>query len=174
MDKEKQTTEPVALEYAGFWRRLGAFIIDIIIISIPSWIIGPIWGLGIYGLDYNNGFPWEPSFTDLPPLVFADFVPTIIGIAYFIALWAWRGQTVGKMVAQIKVIRADGTKVGVGTAIIRYLGYIVCGLTLFIGFLWIALDRRKQGFHDMMADTVVVKVPKVTAPQASASAEALS
>jgi len=172
MDKKKQATDPIALEYAGFWRRLGAFIIDVIVISIPSWIMGPIWGLGIYGLENSNGFPWESTFSDLPPFVFADFVPTIIGIAYFISLWAWRGQTVGQMVAQIKVIRADGTEVGVGTAIIRYLGYIVCALTLFIGFLWIAIDRRKQGFHDMMADTVVVKVPKVTAPQASASAGA--
>ena len=172
MDKEKEATEPIALEYAGFWRRLGAFIIDIIIVSIPSWIMKPIWGSGFYNFGNGNSFPWESSFTDLPPLVFTDFMPTIIGIAYFIILWSWRGQTVGKMVAQIKVIRTDGTKVGVGTAIIRYLGYIVSILTLFIGFLWIALDRRKQGFHDMMADTYVVKVPKVTAPQASASAGA--
>lgn len=172
MDKEKEATEPIALEFAGFWRRFGALIIDLIIISIPSWIMKPIWGSGFYDFGNGNGFPWEPSFTSLPPFVFADFVPTIIGIAYFIVLWSWRGQTVGKMVAQIKVIRTDGTKVGVGTAIIRYLGYIVCILTLFIGFLWIAVDRRKQGFHDMMADTCVVKVPRVTAPQASASAGA--
>ena len=172
MDNKKEATDPIALEYAGFWRRFGALIIDLIVISIPSWIMGPVWGLGIYGFEYSNGFPLESGLIDLPPLVFADFVPTIIGIGYFIALWAWHGQTVGKMVAQIKVIRTDGTKVGVGTAIIRYLGYIVCGLTLFIGFLWIVIDRRKQGFHDMMEDTCVVKVPKVTAPQASASAGA--
>ncbi len=172
MDKQKQATEPIALEYAGFWRRFGAFIIDLVIISIPSWIMEPFWGFGFYGFENGSGFPWEPGFTNLPPLVFADFVPTIIGIAYFVVLWSWRGQTLGKMVAQIKVIRTDGTKAGIGTAIIRYLGYIVCILTLFIGFLWISLDRRKQGFHDMMADTCVVKVPRVTAPQASASAGA--
>jgi uncharacterized RDD family membrane protein YckC len=114
MDKEKQTTEPIALEYAGFWRRLGAFVIDMIIVSLPSWIMWPIWGSDFYGFGNGNGFPWESSFTDLPPLVFTDFVPIIIGIVYFIVLWSWRGQTVGKMIAQIKVIRTDGTKVGVG------------------------------------------------------------
>jgi uncharacterized RDD family membrane protein YckC len=74
------------------------------------------------------------------------------------------------MIAQIKVIRVDASGVSLGNSIIRFLGLIISTLPLGLGFFWIACDRRKQGWHDKMADTVVVKLPKppeVTAPQAT-------
>jgi len=83
----------------------------------------------------------------------------IVNVVYFIALWAWRGQTLGQMVANVKVVRTDGSPVDLRTAVLRYLGYLVCVLTLGIGFLIIAFDSRKQGLHDKIADTYVVPVP---------------
>jgi len=106
------------MEYAGFWIRLGAWLIDVILLSIISW--------------------------------------GIVNVAYFIGLWAWRGQTLGQMVAHVQVVRTDGKPVDLRTAVLRYLGYIVCVLTLGIGFLMVAFDDRKQGLHDKIANTYVI------------------
>ena len=107
-------------EYAGFWRRLLAFFIDGIILSIISW----------------GG----------------------ANLIYFIGMWAWKGQTLGQMVAKIKVIKIDGLPVDLRVATLRYLGYLGCILTLGIGFLWIFFDKKKQGLHDKLADTYVIRV----------------
>jgi uncharacterized RDD family membrane protein YckC len=109
------------VDYSGFWIRLGAWLIDVILLGIISW--------------------------------------GIVNVAYWIGLWAWRGQTLGQMVANVKVVRTDGKPVDLRTAVLRYLGYIVCGLTLGIGFLIIAFDSRKQGLHDKIANTYVIPVP---------------
>jgi len=111
--------EELKLNYAGFWIRLAAYLIDTILLCIISW-----------------GF---------------------INVVYFIGMWAWKGQTLGQMVANVKVVRTDGQRCDLRTAVIRFLGYILCCLTLGIGFLIIASDRRKQGLHDKIADTYVIK-----------------
>jgi uncharacterized RDD family membrane protein YckC len=59
----------------------------------------------------------------------------------------------------MKVIRVDGSALDLGRAIARYAGYLVSIIPLFLGFIWIAFDARKQGWHDKIADTVVVKLP---------------
>lgn len=107
-------------EYAGFWHRLLAFLIDCIALSLISW----------------GG----------------------ANLIYFIGLWAWKGQTLGQAVVKVKVIRKDGLPVDLSGATLRYLGYLVCILTLGIGFLWIAFDQKKQGLHDKLAETYVIRV----------------
>lgn len=82
----------------------------------------------------------------------------IVNVAYFIGFWAWRGQTLGQIVANVQVVRTDGKPVDLRTAVLRFLGYIVCALTLGIGFLMVAFDVRKQGLHDKIADTYVIPV----------------
>ncbi len=149
-------TDASALEFAGFWRRLAAFIIDAIIagalvgaitsIFLPfTWL--PFWGSGAH---------WIPLFRGTAQ----NIISSAVNIAYAAGFWAWRGQTPGKMLLNIKVIRTDGSGVSLGYALLRYLGYVVNGLTLGIGFLWIAFDARKQGLHDKIADTYVVKLPQ--------------
>jgi uncharacterized RDD family membrane protein YckC len=107
-------------EYASFWRRLLAFFIDVIILSIISW----------------GG----------------------VNLIYFIGMWAWKGQTLGQMVAKVKVIKNDGLPVDLRVATLRFLGYLGCILTLGIGFLWIFFDKKKQGLHDKLAETYVFRV----------------
>jgi uncharacterized RDD family membrane protein YckC len=107
-------------EYAGFWRRLLAFFIDAIILSLVSW----------------GG----------------------ANLIYFIGMWAWKGQTLGQMVFNIKVIKTDGLPVDLRIATLRYLGYLGCILTLGIGFLWIFFDKKKQGLHDKLAETYVIRI----------------
>jgi uncharacterized RDD family membrane protein YckC len=81
----------------------------------------------------------------------------VLGIAYLVGMWMWRGQTLGQVLFNIKVVRADGKPVDLRTAAMRTLGYAVCALTLGIGFLTAAWDDRHQGLHDKIAETFVVK-----------------
>jgi len=126
-----------ALEYAGFWVRLGACIIDGVILGLITWII---------------------TYISVALIVWVT-VGLIISVTYFCGFWVWRGQTPGKMVMGIKVICTGSSPVTLPQALLRYLGYIVSAMVLFIGFIWIAFDSHKQGIHDKIADTYVVKLP---------------
>ncbi|MBN1368673.1 MAG: RDD family protein [Dehalococcoidaceae bacterium] len=150
--------ENIVVEYAGFWRRLAAFLVDGLVILSCNWVLIAPWRW-----IFSVLFPWKPgvwpgSFPFHDP--FAG-VTILIGVVYFVLFWVWRGQTAGMMVMNIKVLKEDGTAVTPSTAIIRYVGYIVCILTLGIGFLALGFDERRQGLHDKMALTVVVKLPPV-------------
>ena len=84
----------------------------------------------------------------------------LVVVAYFIGLWAWRGQTLGQMAAHVKVVRQDGKPMDLGTAVLRFIGYVVCVLTLGIGFLMITWDKQKRGLHDRLAGTYVIPFPE--------------
>ena len=133
---EKKPKE-FALEYAGFWIRLGAGVIDLLILGF---IVGTI----------AYFFP--------APAIWATS-GVAVSIAYWLGFWMWRGQTPGKMAAGVKIIRTDSSPVKWHCVLWRILGYIVSLATLFIGFIWVAFDGRKQGIHDKIADTYVVKLP---------------
>jgi uncharacterized RDD family membrane protein YckC len=125
---------PEALGYprATFWERLGAGLIDLILISILSVFVGG------------------------PPLGF------LVAAAYFIGLWMWKGTTVGGVVVQLRVVRQDGQKITFPVALVRLLIGVFSMMVLFLGFLWIAWDGEKQSWHDKVAGTVVVRMPKGT------------
>lgn len=132
-DKPKE----FALEYAGFWLRLGATIVDLTTLGFIAWITTYFFSASIIWI----------------------VLGVIISTMYFLGFWTWRGQTPGKIVAGIKIIRTDSSPVTWRHSILRYLGYIVSTMILFIGFIWIAFDSHKQGIHDKIADTYVVKLP---------------
>jgi uncharacterized RDD family membrane protein YckC len=71
----------------------------------------------------------------------------------------WRGQTPGKMIVGIKVLRTDKKPLTLRDSALRYCGYLVSVISLFVGFIWVAFDKKKQGLHDKIADTCVVKLP---------------
>lgn len=158
--------EKIVVEYAGFWRRLAAFLIDGLVILSCNWVLVAPWRWVFSVL-----FPWKPGVWPGPFPLHDPFaaVSVFIGVVYFVLFWTWRGQTPGMMVMNIKVLKEDGTAVTASAAGIRCVGYIICALTLGIGFLALAFDERRQGLHDKMALTVVVKVPsiKLRAPEAS-------
>lgn len=133
---EKKPRE-LALEYAGFWIRLAAGVIDLLILGSVS---------GIIAYFFPSPIVWSTS-------------GVAISIVYWMGFWVWRGQTPGKMAVGVKVIRTDSSPVKWQCAICRCLGYVVSAITLFIGFIWVAFDGRKQGIHDKIADTYVVKLP---------------
>lgn len=94
----------------------------------------------------------------LIPIAGPLFIP--IAIVYFVAMWTWKGTTLGSLVFGLKVIRTDGRPVNFAVALVRSLASIFSGLVLFLGFLWVAWDRDKQAWHDKIAGTIVVRMPK--------------
>ena len=85
-------------------------------------------------------------------------VSALAHILYHVIFWSWRGGTLGQLALGIQVRReSDGRKIGLGTAFLRYIGYIIASVVLYIGLIWVAFDRRKQGWHDKIAGTVVIR-----------------
>lgn len=131
-------------EYAGFWIRVGATLIDTIILMIVLFI--PI-GFFIGAESYANSDP----FTDL----LLNFI-----IPMAITVWFWRKYlaTPGKMALRLKVVDAvTGEKMTTGQAIGRYFAYIPAMLPLCLGLIWVGVDKKKQGWHDKLAGTVVIR-----------------
>jgi uncharacterized RDD family membrane protein YckC len=139
--------EEYALEYAGFWIRFGAGIIDFVILLIILYIVSYIFKAGVINVS-------EWSLVPIYSCIFWS-----LNIIYFVAFWAWRGQTPGKILTGIKIIRTDSSPITWQYSLLRYLGCIASTVILFIGFILIAFDSRKQGLHDKIADTYVVKLP---------------
>ena len=137
-----------SLEYAGFWIRVGAALIDTILLLLVTM---PLL-IAIYGWEY-----WdleETGFVAGPADFLISWVAPAVGA---IAFWIYRQATPGKMMLGLRVVDArTGNTLRTGQAILRYLGYYVATIPLGIGIIWVALDERKQGWHDKMAGTVVV------------------
>ena len=80
-----------------------------------------------------------------------------VALVYTIGFWVWRGQTPGRMALRVRVVGLDGRSIGVGRAIVRYIGYLISTLAFFGGYLMIGLTQKKQGLHDKIARTCVVR-----------------
>lgn len=137
------TTMPATAtsEKAGFGTRFLAFLIDSIGLTIVSTVLAGIFGQGGAGSTGASG------------------LQTLIGIAYFCYFWsaAGKGQTLGMRALNIKVVKTDGSQLDYVGAFIRYIGLVVSIVVFFIGVIWAAFDAHKQGWHDKIANTYVVK-----------------
>ena len=134
-------------EYAGFWIRTGAAIIDTILILI---VVTPILTY-IYGDTYWLSESYVRGFWDL---LLGYIIPAIAVVIF----WIYKSATPGKMATKLTIVDAKtGGKPTVGQFIIRYLGYYVAMLPLFLGIIWVGIDKRKQGWHDKLAGTVVIR-----------------
>jgi len=135
------------VEYAGFWIRTGAAIIDSFILFI---IIAPLLTF-IYGYEY-----WLPEHIISGTWdVLISYVFPVLAVIIF---WMYKSATPGKIGTKLTIVDAKtGGKPTTQQFIIRYLGYYVSTIPLGLGILWVAFDNRKQGWHDKMANTVVIK-----------------
>ena len=148
----------VAVKYGGFWLRLGAYLVDLIILAAINYAI--YLGPGFVYFAFVGGLASdEPAPNAFAIVILALCV--MVSIAYPICFWRWRGQTPGKMAAGIRVVRADGSPPGWGPAVLRFLGYIISWLTLGVLFIWVAADDRKRAIHDRMAGTCVVRLRRM-------------
>ena len=135
------------LEYVGFWPRVGAALIDTVLVLV---ICAPL-VTSIYGWQY-----WTAeSFIQGP----ADFLITwVFPAVAAILFWMYRQATPGKMAIAARIVdAATGAKPSTRQLVVRYLGYYVAIVPFMLGILWVAFDPRKQGWHDKLAGTVVVR-----------------
>ncbi len=131
--------------YVGFWKRFLAYSVDTLIIGIISGAVGG-------GTSFSSIMSRQHT---LSPQV--NGIALLVGIVYFVFFWiSQNGQTLGNKLLAIRVVKENGMPLDLGSAIIRYLGYIISGFVLCLGFLWVAWDSKKQGWHDKMAGTIVV------------------
>ena len=150
-------------KFAGFWRRLVAFMIDSTIVTIIFVVLCVITALafffGAMSADNNTWIADLTNLTGFSSLLLLILVFYIaINIAYFTYFHGTTGRTPGKMLLGLQVCSADGTEVSFGTAFLRAVGYLVSSLllTIPIGFIWAAFDKKKQAWHDKIAGTVVI------------------
>jgi uncharacterized RDD family membrane protein YckC len=135
----------------GFGPRLAATLIDGAMVGFLGFMLAFI--LGFIAIFTNMVNPGQVNgvlelLTVLCLLFFSIF--------YYIGFWTTDGQTMGKTIVGLKVIRTDGTQLSVGRALLRYIGYVVSASLFSIGFLWAAFDPKRQGWHDKLAGTLVV------------------
>jgi uncharacterized RDD family membrane protein YckC len=119
------------LPRAGFWIRMLALLIDLILVGVAlSWL-------------HHGGRGM-----------------LLLLATYGAIMWKLKGTTVGGIVCDLKVVRIGGGPLDWGTAIVRALGCFLSLVVAGLGFIWIAVDHEHQAWHDKIAGTVVVRVPK--------------
>jgi uncharacterized RDD family membrane protein YckC len=134
----------------GFGRRLAATGLDAVVVWVFS-MLGAT-GAGVIGLVLGM---YSPEAEEIATR-FVIAAGLIISVGYYIGCWANGGQTLGNFSTMIKVVRKDGSPVTWGKSILRFIGYLVSGIPLSIGFLWVAFDSHRQGWHDKIAGTYVI------------------
>ena len=133
MQQEAVTT--LGGETAGFGPRFVAMLIDVVILFVAQMIIRILLGA-----------------------VLGSLAGLVIGLGYMLYFWTSSGATPGKMAMGLKVVSAEtGALLDPGTALLRYVGYIVSGIPLWLGFLWVLWDPEKEAWHDKIAKTRVIK-----------------
>lgn len=138
---------PESIEYAGFWIRVMAALIDSVIVMI---ITLPI-TTAIYGEVPKDGYTYLQGGWDL---VINYLFPAVAVIVF----WIYKSATPGKLFNKLTIVDAKtGGKPSISQFIVRYLGYFVSIIPLCAGLIWVAFDERKQGWHDKMAGTLVIK-----------------
>ena len=138
---------PARVEYVGFWKRFVAFLIDSFIVTV---ILVPL-TLALYGRSY-----FQQEMGGSAGGVF-DWLINIALVIVTIVFWRYRGATPGKMAISAKIVDAKTHAAPTtGVLVVRFFAYLVSMLPFMLGFAWIGIDRRKQGFHDKIAGTVVI------------------
>ncbi len=167
--------------FVGFWRRFWAFLLDALIVGIPAWILlTPIFlnsvsasdldalSRGMFTIDPTTGqlvsdpaalAAYDAAISAVTPLIlFLGAVFLLIQMLYFAGLWSRRGASFGQQMLGVQVRNErDGTRISFVRGCLRYLGYIVSTWVVYLGFIWVAIDSRKQGWHDKIAGTVAIR-----------------
>jgi uncharacterized RDD family membrane protein YckC len=126
------------LPRVGFWLRLAASVLDAVLVGIVCGMISSIWH----------------RFASAYLLWF---------VVYCVGMWALKGTTIGGIICGLKVVRLDDRPLDWGVAIVRALGGFLSLVVAGLGFIWVAFDDERQSWHDKIAGTTIVKVPKGTA-----------
>ena len=156
----RQVEQPIAsteFRYGGFWRRVGAFLIDVLTIAVLCAIMGIMSYIGYeVGL---AGHDRQVSLANATPLaVFLSFAGALLASAYFVVFHGTSGQTIGKSVFHLRVAGPAQQPITYSRALLRWIGTVACGLlSLGLSILWIVWSREKRAWHDFLAHTWVVR-----------------
>jgi uncharacterized RDD family membrane protein YckC len=158
--------ETSQFQYAGFWKRFVAHLIDSILIGVASLILLIPFlaaaGLGAFSIgDSDLSYDSETAIGFILAMI-AGYLLLVLGIAVlswlYYALMESSGQqgTVGKMALGIKVTDMNGNRISFGRATGRYFAKIISGLTLSIGYIIAGFTQQKQALHDIIAGCLVI------------------
>lgn len=142
----------------GFWRRFGAALIDLAIITpaalVVIWIAGKLTGVHVpRGLDF-----WlDLVLASDPALMMAVGLTIAVAALYVLVFQILHARTLGMRLLRMRVIDVYGDPPSPARCLARTLGYIGAAGTLLLGFLWIGFDREKRGLHDVIAGTYVIR-----------------
>lgn len=143
-------------QYATFWHRLAAYLIDYVLISLVTCPLGMVMGVAGAFAEQSGGDAAQAASAGVTMLLYA--VALVAGWLYHALMESssWQG-TVGKRVLGIRVTDLDGNRIGFGRATGRYFGKIISSMICAVGFIMVLFTERKQGLHDMMASTLVLQ-----------------
>lgn len=153
----KQATDMYG-HYAGFVSRLFAFVIDVLILvlamTLITWLVTVVNSL--IRVDAVLGNWIGAGAVDVASVILATLLTVGVYVGYPLFFWTLTGQTPGMTLMGLRVVTTDGHYLSLWRAILRLMGYFVSVSVLFLGFLWILVDDRRQGWHDKIAGTCVV------------------
>jgi len=160
MDDIPQSPEPDKLEYAGFWIRVLASIIDTMLFGL---LLIPIFALTMGDAQWSSmeregmhasTMSFQAMGMSSGLSILLNYILPAVAVMVF---WFYKSATPGKLVLKLRIVDAKtGGKPTTSQWLIRYLGYYLSTFALMLGFIWVGLDRRKQGWHDKLAGTVVI------------------
>lgn len=165
MTSDEQFPQETSLgQYAGFVTRLIAWIIDQLLLAATVAISTAAIGFLGQAIRINELLGFSEALQRIVGVVLLSMAAAL-PIVYNIGFWMLAGQTIGKRIMGVRVVQTNGQRVTFWAAVRRQIGYVISAI-LFLGYLWILFDNRRQGFHDKLAGTYVVYAwPETVAPQ---------
>lgn len=147
-------TSQIELRYVGFWVRLLAFIIDSLAIMAMLWFVTLFIPLSesLSGIDMTNR---ESLLALVPTLLTRLGFDAMFSAVVFLLLWNILRSSLGKILFHAYIVDSSGQRARFGQLLVRYLGYFISLFCFGLGFIWIAFDPKKQGWHNKLAGTVV-------------------
>lgn len=149
-------------KFAGFWRRFIAYMIDgfiigmvlivLMIVAGVAYFAGSMTGDGKAVMSHMSNPAEQMASLSLWIWVFSTF----LNMAYFTYFHGLTGRTPGKMLLGLQVVTVEGGPLNFGIAFLRSVGYLVSSFVFCLGYIWIGFDKKKQGWHDKIAGTVVI------------------
>jgi uncharacterized RDD family membrane protein YckC len=149
--------------YGGFWIRLVARIIDGIIVGVPLGVIFFVLvaiagGIASTANTTDQNAQAAVGLGLVGVVLLVALLGTVGTVIYYVYFWGTSGQTLGMRILNLRIVDANtGGPIGIGRAVIRYLMTIVNSAACYIGWIWVAFDPRKQGWHDKVANSVVIQ-----------------
>lgn len=146
---------------AGFFSRTLAFVIDIFLIDFLGLMMGAVIFLVLHFFNYQKILDFVKSLLGIQDQIgqFVGLISPIlflVVLVYFVFFWTFFGFTPGKALLGLQIVRQNGRPLSIGRSLLRFLGYWVSAIPLFLGFFWVLVDRKHEAWHDKIANSHVV------------------